>query len=394
MVDDIPFPYIMLLHHLPSVLPIFPKLWNYLLLLNSVLPFFGFKTACIKLAFLGTSLNLRPFLPQISFQVCKWNSQHDLLPGDVSGCWSPRHFFATSWPCWYAAAAWRCNWLYEHGDTVTTKLYSIFHNHGGRGKWRYLKGNYYYWRYTHFSLPPWLLGGKSILITSGKFCLLQLLQVVSFHRDIVIGNGKDWIFVLERIPNDPKNYPGPWNEQQVRTWKWMAWNTNTIYFLFGGICLPIFRVHFYSSLHQPSAPGNLTPPRIPRDFWLIPGHTGRAEAPSRGKKTGKTVKPSHFPAVQPSCNHHIHHSNWHNWSKNSNMFDKFAFFPSLWPTMMRYSSKSDFIPMALSCLSNLERIAQTFKWVPATVTSSVCKDTWIIQKSRIPIEVWLSWNLQ
>ena len=57
----------------------------------------------------------------------------------------------------------------------------------------------------------------------------------------------------------------------------------------------------------------------------------------QGKKTGKTVKPSHFPAVQPSCNHHIHHSNWHNWSKNWNMFDKFAFFPSLWPTMMRYS---------------------------------------------------------
>lgn len=131
-----------------------------------------------------------------------------------------------------------------------------------------------------------------------------------------------------------------------------AWNTNTKFPFWGFVCR-FFRcistvrfreciqkssqIGLSSNSHQPSAPGNLTPPRIPRDFWSIPGHTGRAEAPCKGKKTGKTVKPSHFPAVQPSCNHHIHHSNWHNWSKNSNMFDKFAFFPSLWPTMMRYS---------------------------------------------------------
>ena len=173
----------------------------------------------------------------------------------------------------------------------------------------------------------------------------------------------------------------------------MAWNTSTksVSFL-GDFALPIFRVTFLLFVAPTLGSWELDSARDSTRFLINSrAHQGRAEAPCQGKKKRcKTVKTQPlpiFPAVQPSCNHHIYHSNWQNWSKNSNMFDKFAFFPSLWPTMMRYSSKSDFIPMALSCLSNLERIAQTFKCVPATVTSSVCKDTWIIQKSRIPIEV-------
>lgn len=151
-----------------------------------------------KQHFLGLALSLRPsdFFPSLQ----AWNSQlPDLLPGDVSGCWSPRHFFATSWPCWYAAAAWRCNWwkwTWWHSDKTFFLSSTIMVDVENGGIWKVttIIGE----AHTHFSLPPWLLGGKSILITSGKFCLLQLLQVVSFHRHIVIGNGKDWIFVLER----------------------------------------------------------------------------------------------------------------------------------------------------------------------------------------------------
>ena len=68
-------------------------------------------------------------------------------------------------------------------------------------------------------------------------CLLQLLQVVSFHRHIVIGNGKDWIFVLERIPNDPKITRDPETNSKFAPGNgWLGIPIQYISFLGGFVC--------------------------------------------------------------------------------------------------------------------------------------------------------------
>ena len=107
---------------------------------------------------------------QVCSQICYQVTWVDVDPQDIS---SLLHDLADMLPLPEDATG--------ENDMVTQwrqNIFSIFHNHGGRGKWRYLKGNYYYWRYDTpiFHFHHDLLGGKSILITSENSALLQLLQ--------------------------------------------------------------------------------------------------------------------------------------------------------------------------------------------------------------------------
>ena len=99
----------------------------------------------------------------------------------------------------------------DHGDTVTTKLFFLSSTiMVDRGKWRYLKGNYYYWRYTHFPLNPWFIGRKGYSDHIRKILPLAVVASSLFpppHCDrqwqglnIRPGANSKW----------SKNYPGPW----------------------------------------------------------------------------------------------------------------------------------------------------------------------------------------